>query len=102
MNSSLYESYKTIENNKEVVTMSSLEVVDLINEFRKEEGNRAILKHNDFMKSVRKEVESLENVGISTKGNFHLCSYQAEDGSRNYNMYKLTKPAIMQLKFKGE
>lgn len=77
------------------VTMTSLEVVDLINKFREEEGNRAVLTHANFLKSIRKEIETLENVGISTKVNFYLCSYI--DGNRNYTMYKLNRDGILQM-----
>ena len=77
------------------VSMTSLEVVDLINRFRVEEGSRAILKHNDFLKSIRRETQTLENVGISTKGNFSLCSYS--DGNRSYTMYKLSRDGILQM-----
>ena len=46
------------------IKMTSKEVVDLINEFRAEEGNRKELQHKDFMKSIRKELESLANAGV--------------------------------------
>lgn len=46
------------------VTMTSLEVVDLINKFREEEGNRKELRHDNLMASIRKEINSLENAGI--------------------------------------
>lgn len=77
------------------MSMTSLEVVDLINKFRKEEGNMKSLTHANFLKSVRKEIETLENVGISTKVNFYLSSYS--DGIRSYTMYKLSKAGIMQM-----
>ena len=77
------------------LNMTSLELVDLINRFRVEEGNRTVLTHANFLKSVRKEIETLENVGISTKVNFYLCSYS--DGNRNYTMYKLTRDGILQM-----
>lgn len=79
------------------VSMTSLEVVDLINRFRVEEGNRSILKHYHFIQSIEKEIETLENVGISTKTNFRLSSYSATDGSRNYKMYKLNRDGILQM-----
>ena len=77
------------------VSMTSLEVVDLINRFRVEEGNTTMKAHKTLMRDIRKEVETLESVGISTKYNFVLSSYN--DGTRNYNMYVLKKPAIMQM-----
>ena len=79
------------------LTMTSREVVDLINRFRKEEDNRAVLQHKNFLASIEKEIKVLENVGISTELNFQLSSYEAEDGSRSYKMYVLNKKAIMQM-----
>ena len=46
------------------VTMTSLEVVDLINKFREEEGNRKELRHDNLMASIRKEINSLESAGV--------------------------------------
>lgn len=75
--------------------MTSLEEVDLINKFRAEEGTKAKLTHANFMKKIKKEIESLENVGISTKLNFQLSSY--EEGGRNYNMYILSRDGVLQM-----
>lgn len=75
--------------------MTSLEEVDLINKFRAEEGKRTELKHFNFMQKIKKEIESLENVGISTKLNFQLSSY--EEGGRNYNMYILSRDGVLQM-----
>ena len=47
MQSSLYQSFKIMENNQEA-TMTSLEVVELVNKFRKEEGNETELLHKTF------------------------------------------------------
>ena len=46
------------------ITMTSLEVVDLINKFREEEGNKGAVRHDNFMASIRKEIKSLENAGV--------------------------------------
>ena len=75
--------------------MTSLEVVDLINKFRLEEGNTTEKLHKTFLRDIRNEIKTLENVGISTEYNFVLSSYN--DGTRNYTMYELRKPAIMQM-----
>ena len=44
--------------------MTSLEVVDLINKFRAEEGNKKEVRHDNFMASIRKEMKDLENSGV--------------------------------------
>ena len=78
---------KELMNNNEV-TMTSLEVVELVNKLRKEEGNEKVKRHSDFLASIEKEIEGLQNVGIPTERNFSLCEYQAEEGGRKYKCYK--------------
>lgn len=77
------------------VSMTSLEVVDLINRFRIEEGNTTVKRHADFLASIETEVKTLESVGISTKRNFSLSSYTK--GNRNYKMYILNRDGILQM-----
>ena len=96
MKSSLYMSYKVMESNKGQATMTSLEVVDLINKFRKEEGDRTEKRHDDFMRSIRKEIEKLENAGIEVDRNFTGYSYIAENGKTN-PCFKMNKAGIMQM-----
>lgn len=85
-----------MEVNNEVVTMTSLEVVELINNFRKEEGNEIIKKHDDMLKSIRKEIETLENAGIKGVGNFSE-SYYLNSQNKKQPCYKMNKAGIMQM-----
>ena len=79
------------------VTMTSLEVVDLINKFREEEGNRAVLKHNDFMKSTRKELESLANAGVEVdERNISLISYK-DSMNREKPCYRMNRSWVLQM-----
>ncbi|WP_455544053.1 Rha family transcriptional regulator [Intestinibacter sp.] len=68
----------------------------MVNQFRQEEGNTTKLQHKDFMKSIRKEVEALENVGIKDERNFALGSYIDKQGQER-PCYQLTKSATMQM-----
>ena len=77
------------------VSMTSLDVVDLINRFRAEEGNTTVKRHADFLASIETEVKTLENVGISTKRNFSLSSYTKDN--RGYKMYILNRDGILQM-----
>lgn len=77
------------------VSMTSLDVVDLINRFRAEEGNTTVKRHADFLASIETEVKTLENVGISTKRNFSLSSYTKDN--RSYKMYILNRDGILQM-----
>lgn len=95
MQSSLYASFKVMENNQEA-TMTSLEVVDLVNRFRKEEGNEIVKEHKDFLKSIRNEISSLERAGITNGGNFSLVNYTDAKGELR-PCYKMNKAGIMQM-----
>ena len=78
------------------IRMTSLEVVELINNFRREEGNEVELLHKNFMSSMRKEVETLGNAGVEVGLNFQPYSYVAENGKTN-PCYKMNKSGIMQM-----
>lgn len=56
---------KLIENTKES-TMSSVLLVEIINEYRKVEGNNAVLQHSDFLKKIEKELNGDEGKFSST------------------------------------
>ena len=78
------------------ITMTSLEVVDLVNKLRAEEGNNKVKEHKDFMKSIRKELEALESLGIDNGGNFSLVEYVDKKGESR-PCYQLNKAGIMQM-----
>lgn len=44
----------------ETLTMTSLEVVELINNFRKEEGNETLKRHDVLLRDIRSELKILE------------------------------------------
>lgn len=83
-------------SNGEIVTMTSLEVVDLINKFREEEGNEILKKHDDMLKSIRKEIELLGNAGIKGVGNFSESIY-INSQNKKQPCYKMNKAGIMQI-----
>ncbi|UEL47329.1 ORF6C domain-containing protein [Terrisporobacter hibernicus] len=95
MKSSLYQSFQVTESNQEA-TMTSLEVVELINKFRLEEGNTSEKQHKEFMRSIRNEVEVLERFGISNERNFALVNYIDAKGEKR-PCYQMNKAGIMQM-----
>lgn len=78
------------------VKITSVELVELINTFRKEEGNETEKEHSDLMKSIRKEIETLENAGIKDGGNFSLISYQDTYG-RDKPCYSMNRAGALQM-----
>lgn len=76
-------------------TITSMELVDIINEFRKVE-NRPELLHKNFMRDIRKEIESLKNMAVSTELNFEPSEYTDTTG-RKLPCYKLTRDGMLQM-----
>ena len=84
-----------LNNNKEF-TMTSLDVVDLVNKLRKEEGNTTKKEHKTLMRDIRKELEDLANAGVKDGYNFVLISY-IDNSDREKPCYSMTKAGIMQM-----
>lgn len=81
---------------REIVTMTSLEVVELINNFRKEEGNEVVKRHDVLLRDIRSELKILEQAGISSAHNFVEAEYIDEQG-KTRPCYKMNKAGIMQM-----
>ena len=95
MNTSLFKSFQIIENNQEA-TMTSLEVVDLINKFRREECNEIVKEHKTFMRDIRNEIESLKKVGVKAENKIVPSSY-IDKNNQQRPCYKMNKAGIMQM-----
>ena len=81
----------------EEIEMLSPEVVDMINRFRAEEGNRKVLRHKSFMASTRKEIEALKNAGVEVNGqNILLVEYTDKKGEKR-PCYRMNRFWIMQM-----
>lgn len=85
-----------IKNNNEIVKMTSKELCDVINIFRKEEGNEITKEHNDLMKSIRAELKALANAGIDGQGYFSQSSYINSQGKKQ-PCFLMTEEAVMQI-----
>lgn len=59
----------------EEVRINSVELVELINKFRKTEGNGKELKHKTFLEKIRKEVNTLQSLGFDVDKYFKSTSY---------------------------
>lgn len=79
------------------IEMLSTEVVDMINGFRAEEGNKKVLRHKNFMASTKKEIEALKNAGVEVNGlNIKLVEYTDKKGEKR-PCYKMGKQMILQM-----
>ena len=78
------------------IEMLSPQVVDMINGFRAEEGNRAKLTHPNFMKKIRKEMNILKSAGFDNEVNFYLVEYLDKKGEKR-PCYRMNRNAILQM-----
>lgn len=79
---------KVLEN-KNMIT--SLEILEQINIFRKQEGNRAELQHRDLLKIIRDEFEEEIN-----EGKISPVTYKDKKGEER-PMFRLTIPQAKQI-----
>lgn len=94
--SDLCMSYKVMESNEGQATMTSLEVVDLINKFRKEEGNTTLKKHDVLLRDIRNEVKMLNNAGVEGVNNFVESRY-VNSQNKIQPCFEMNKAGIMQM-----
>lgn len=76
-------------------TIKSTELVEIINSFRELEGKKNLF-HNDFMKRIRKEIEVLELLSISTEGKISLSEYKDTTGKSN-PCFELNRDGMLQM-----
>lgn len=84
----------SILENKEL-KIKSIELVEIINQFRALENNKSELQHSDFLKKIRRELEVLEKLGI-TQGNFSSSEYKDSTG-RSLLCYELNRDGMLQM-----
>lgn len=78
-------------------TISSMDLVTIINEFRKEEHeNYTELKHYDFLKKIRKELEILKSLGIKGNGNISESTY-INSQNKEQPCYILNRYGMLQM-----
>ncbi|NEZ94241.1 hypothetical protein EXM69_20465 [Clostridium botulinum] len=81
--------------NKKELTITSVELVDIINEFRKLEGNRAELQHKSFIAKIKNELETLKNLKISQQNIFP--SNYIDSRGKQQPCYELTRDGMLQM-----
>ena len=75
--------------------IKSNELVNIINTFRKEEG-KSELQHDNFMKKIRKEIESLKLAGITNAVNFNAVKYKDKKGEMR-DCFELTHDGMLEM-----
>lgn len=89
------ENNLSILENKEL-RIKSVELVDVINKFRCLEHGKSELKHDNLMKKIRKEVETLQELGLDSDVNFYVAKYLDEQGKER-PCYELNRDGMLQM-----
>lgn len=93
--SELQEHIVNVTLKKEGISITSLDLIKLINHFRAEEGNTTEKQHKHLMRDIRLEIETLESVGIN-QSNFGLVEYIDSKGEKR-PCYEMNKAGVLQM-----
>ena len=76
------ENKLTILNPNKEIRINSVELCELINQLRKEEKGEGakVLLHKSLMEKIRKELETMEKLGITNGQNILLVEYTDKKG----------------------
>ena len=76
--------------------MNHVELCELINKLRAVEGNRKNLRQRDLMSKIRKEVESLEALGLDGVRNFSHSTFTDSQG-KQYPTFVMNRDGVLQM-----
>lgn len=77
-------------------TIKSNELVEIINQFRMMEGKETALSHKNFIAKIRKELDTLESLGLRGELNFKQTYYLDSQGKKQ-PCYELTRDGMLQI-----
>ena len=83
-----------LTNNK--FNMNHVALCELINKLRAEEGNRKELAQRDFIKKIRKELETMESLNLEGVRNFSH-SYFTDSQGKKHPTFLMNRDGILQI-----
>lgn len=78
------------------IKMNHVELCELINILRKEEGSRKELRTCDFLSKIKKEVETMKTLGLEGERNFSSTSYKDKQGKERPT-FIMNRDGILQI-----
>ena len=78
------------------ISMNHVELCELINKLRAEEGKRKQLDKSDLLKKIKKEVSTMESLGLRAEGNFSVSKYKDKSGKTNPT-FLMNRDGILQM-----
>ncbi|AKA68498.1 Rha family transcriptional regulator [Clostridium scatologenes] len=77
-------------------TIKSTELVEVVNQFRKAEGNKTELRHDNFMDKIKKEIETLEKLDVPAALNFKVGVY-LDKNNQSRPCFELNRDGMLQM-----
>ena len=78
------------------ISMNHVELCELINKLRTEEGNRKEVSTDNLLKKIRKEVETMKSLGLEGVVNFYGATYLDKQGKERPT-YEMNRDGILQM-----
>ena len=78
------------------ISMNHVDLCKLINKLRKEEGNRKEMRQRDLMTKIRKEVNTMESLGLEGVRNFSESTFMDSQGKKHAS-YEMNRDGILQM-----
>lgn len=78
------------------IRITSVELINIINKFRLEEGNETEKLHKTLMRDIRNEMETLELAGVDNQHNFVPVKYKDNKGEER-PCYSLNRDGMLQM-----
>ena len=78
------------------ISMNHVELCKLINKLREEEGNRKEMRQRDLMTKIRKEVNTMESLGLEGVRNFSESTFTDSQGKKHAS-YEMNRDGILQI-----
>ena len=83
-------------NGSKEIKMNHVELCELINKLRAEEGNTKKLMTKNLLAKIRKEVETLKSLGLNNRLNFKPVEYKDNKGEMRPT-YEMNRDGILQI-----
>ena len=85
------EFFDTLEN------IDSRELCNMINEYRRQEGNRAELQHYSLLMKIKKEIEIMENLSIDMRKKYFFHHTYVDKQGKQQPCYTMSKYGALQI-----
>ena len=78
------------------ISMNHAELCELINNLRSEEGNRKVVRQDNLLTKIEKEVNTMESLGLKGALNFKVATYLDKQGKERPT-YEMNRDGVLQM-----